>query len=101
MGVGHGGQFIGSTFGFQMAGELSNTLLQRACFEPLLLSPPPWIGRVGSATRGRLRQVLAHMVIIAEKNALAAKNLRALELDPSGPIPQRVDLAVQPPAGTP
>src|SRR6266436_6272309 len=55
------------------------------------------MGRVGSARGSRLRQILAHVKIIAQESALRAEDLCGLESDPFSAIAQRMDLALESP----
>src|SRR3954447_24757743 len=90
--------FLRCPFGFKVRFERFNHFLKSSSLEPLLLGATPLIGFVATADRCRRPQILADMIKIAEKLSLLSEDLSAPQSDPIGPISDRMDPAVQPPA---
>src|SRR5688572_15625692 len=73
---------------------------QCATLEPSLLCSSPPIRSTGSASLSGCSQVFADMKEIAQEDSLRPEHFTRLQPDPFRSIPDRVDVAVQPPTGT-
>src|ERR1051325_9023279 len=66
--------------------------------QPLLLSPSPSMRAVSAAGFRGLTQIFADVIEITEKGRLLAEDLPALQLNPLGPITQRMNPPIESPA---
>ena len=78
----------------QMLFQGRDHFIHGSASESLLLGSSPRVGLGGSAVFGRISQIFADVKEITQKGRLEPEDLPALEPDPIGPVPHRMNMTV-------